>query len=98
MHKICVKELCGGDQRQPKIDVALDAAIVTSREQNQFMLSCVIDALKLLARQNLAIRGRFTREADHTEHNSNLIQVSWFKLTTCEMYLEKLHCIVKYAK
>lgn len=76
-HKESIKQVChGGDRSQPKIDVSLDLSIKTSRDQNRTIMKHVIQALKLLSRQNLAFRGSHTPDSEFNEHNSNLIQVS----------------------
>lgn len=72
-HKHAVELLHG--KSQPRIDEALDSAVLKTKKQNYQMLVHVIRALKFLTRQNLALRGKSVTNEEFTEPNSNLIQV-----------------------
>ena len=58
------------------INEVLDKAITASKRENNYVLSRVVHALKFLSRQNLAFRGKYTKNSSGPiEPNSNLNQV-----------------------
>lgn len=58
-----------------KINEALDASVAKSKVDNHDMLSYVIEAVRLLSRQGLALRGSHKLTAEHTsEPDANMWQ------------------------
>lgn len=66
----------GNKHSKEKIDEALDKQKKKTKKDNHYMLSAVVDALKLLSRQGLATRGAYKESEEQTsEPNSNTWQV-----------------------
>lgn len=76
-HLEAVSELSRKSQYKAPINEALSAQIKSSKDENAVTLTYTIYTLKLLARQNLALRGASKlKDGKLAEYDSNFNQVS----------------------